>query len=559
MKQALFGILFFLTSGLIFSQNFRIAVTTNRAEINQRVSIQYQFDGGNLPGDVLPKVKNMMVVGGPSAMSGSQTINGVTTNTSQLTYEVLFTQAGSYTIPASSVKTKNGKFACSPVTITVVKGSNSRAIIPPGYDGKELFIEMVALKKNVFIGEPIAIDMVVYSIFTNLSIAAVNYPTFDGGWTQDATDAFDGQLTPTVYKGKPYYKTTLRRVWMIPSILGEVEFKPVKAVFQAGLKDPNAGYLEFSYNSTSEPVKFNVADVPSNKRPVSFINAIGSFVWTVKLDKQNAKANEPIKATIQIAGTGNLPTLEAPVLDMGDDFEIFEPKVKNNHKVEIKGINGTKEFEYLIMPRKEGDYTAGPFEFSFFDPETKKYSTFTSDSFNLVIKGIIADTTSNKKQINNGKFTGEKPYIKSEPFFGNPLYYILLALPFLAGLVMIFLRKKLFFVKKDESVKNLKKAEDKAGKGLVEIQNLLSQQNTSNALNQMSSVFFQYISDKFKTTKNEITRSSLDKWLPNLDLKVKATKIMDQLDQFRFAPAAQSDLNKLYNDIKTFIDELGKK
>jgi len=71
MKQALFGILFFLTSGLIFSQNFRIAVTTNRAEINQRVSIQYQFDGGNLPGDVLPKVKNMMVVGGPSSMSGS--------------------------------------------------------------------------------------------------------------------------------------------------------------------------------------------------------------------------------------------------------------------------------------------------------------------------------------------------------------------------------------------------------------------------------------------------------------------------------------------------------
>lgn len=558
MKRVLVGILFFVFSGVVFSQKFQVAVNTTRAQINQKVTIQYQFDGGNLPNDVLPKVNNMMVVGGPSAMSGSSTINGVTTNTSQLTYEVLFTQAGTYTIPASTVKTRSGKFSCSPVTITVIKGSNSRPIIPPGYEGKELLIEMVAGKKNVFIGEPIAIDMVVYSIFNNLSISGVNYPAFDGGWTQDATDAFDGQLTPSSYKGKPYYRTTIRRVWMIPSILGEVEFKPVSADFQAGLQDPNAGYLEFAYNSKSDAVQFNVSDVPSEKRPESFINAVGDFTWTVKIDKQNAKANEPVKATITITGKGNLPTLEAPALDLGEDFEIFEPKVKNELKVEIKGINGTKEFEYLIMPRKEGEYTLGPFDFSFFNPETKKFTTLKSDSFDLQIKGIIADTTTGKKQVNNGKFTGEISYKRSDPFFGNPFYYVLLGLPFLAGLGMIFFRKRLFFIKKDESEKKLRLAEDKAGKGLVEVQTLLSQ-NSSGALNQMSGVFFAYLSDKFKTTKNEITRSNLEKLLPNTDLKIKAIKIMDQLDQFRFAPAAQSDLNNLFNDIKTFIDELGKK
>jgi hypothetical protein len=558
MKRVLFCIIF-LCCSLVFAQKFQVAVSTTRAEVNQRITVQYQFDGGNLPNDVLPKVKNMLVVGGPSVMSGSNTINGVTTNTSQLTYEILFTQAGTFTIPASSVKTKNGKFTCSPITITVVKGRNSKPIFPAGYEGRELFIEMVALKKNVFIGEPIAIDMVVYSIFTNLNIAGVDYPTFDGGWTQDATDAFDGQLTPTSYKGKPYYKTTIRRVWMIPSITGEVEFKPVNAVFQAVVNDPHAGNLQFTYNSKSDPVKFNVVDVPSEKRPVSFLNAMGNFKWNVRFDKKSAKANEPVKATITINGTGNLPTLDAPVLDLGDDFEVFEPKVKNNHKVEIKGINGSKEFEYLIMPRKEGNYVLGPFEFSYFNPETKKFTTLVSDSFDLQIKGIIADTTTTNKKINNGKFDIDKPYKKSDPFFGNPFYYLLLALPFLAGLGMIFFRKRLFFVKKDESIKNLKLAEEKAGKGIIEAGKLLSQQNTSGALTQMSGVFFQYISDKFKTTKNEITRANLDKWLTEPGLKQKATKIMDQLDQFRFAPAAQSDLTHLLNDIKTFIDELGKK
>jgi BatD DUF11 like domain len=559
MKRFSFVSFLFVFISALSAQTFRLDVSTKKAAVNERIAVQYSFDAGNLPQNVIPNVNNMMVVGGPSVMHGSTTINGVTNTTSELTYEVIFTKPGTYTIPASTIKNKQGTFKSNPVQITVVKGNNSKSIIPQGYEGKELLIVMVGNKKTAYLGEPIAIDMVVYSIYNNLSIADINYPTFDGGWTQDATDAFNGQLEPASYKGKPYLKTTIRRVWMIPSILGQVEFKPVNAVFQAGLDDPLAGHLEFTKKAVSDPVIFDVIDLPTNKRPESFINAIGNYSWTVKLDKAKAKANEPLKMNIKIDGNGNLPTLESPLLNLPEQFEVFEPKIKNTSKVEIKGINGSKEFEFMIMPRKEGNYTLGPFEFSYFDADTKKYTTLTSDSFEVNIQGIIADTTAKTAEVNNGKFNGGEVYKKKDPFFGNPFYYVLLIIPFLAGLAMIFFRKKFFFTKKDDSEKKLKQAEDKANKALDEARLALSNNNPGHVTSLLSALFYQYLCDKFKVHKNEISRVNIEKWMPELSLKISAIKILDQLDQFRFAPAAQSDVDSLYMNIKNFIDELGKK
>lgn len=558
MKRLAFTIIILLQYGFILAQQLTARVSATKVEVNQRMALVYNFNGGNLPGDLVPKVNNMLVVAGPSIMQGTNSFNGVTSTTSELTYEILFTKPGTYTIPKVTVKTKKGKFSCNPITINVVKGKNSNAIFPPGYEGKELLIVMEANKKKAFLGEPIAIDLLVYCIFNNVQLNDIKYPTFDGGWTQDATDAFNEKLVTTTYKGKLYNKWTLRRVWMVPSILGKLDFKPVNAAFMCMIEDDNAGVLQFNYNAKSDPVQFEVVALPDTKKPESYINAMGEFTWQVSIDKKSAKANEPIKAKVKITGTGNLPVVEAPILNLPEEFEIFEPKVKNNYKVEIKGINGSKEFEFLIMPRKEGEYTLGPFSFSYFNPITEKYSELLSDSFDIRIAGVIADTTSGAPIVNNGIFKGGRTFKKSDPFFGNPFYYVLLGLPFLLALAFIFFRKKIFFTKKDESIKKLKQAEEKAYKGLAEAK-LLLDKGDSHSLASLSTIFFQYISDKFKTTKNEITRANLEKWLPDLQSKVNATKILDQLDQFRFAPAAQSDLNTLYTNIKNFVDELGKK
>src|SRR5687767_4975672 len=96
-------ILFFLFS-FLSAQPFRLDVTHTKAEVNEKIAIQYSFTKGTLPENLLPKIENMMQVGGPSLMNGSTSINGVTSSTSQLTYEIIFTKPGTYTIPSRTVK-----------------------------------------------------------------------------------------------------------------------------------------------------------------------------------------------------------------------------------------------------------------------------------------------------------------------------------------------------------------------------------------------------------------------------------------------------------------------
>jgi hypothetical protein len=541
-------ILLFFSCILLSAQDFRLDINVNRAEVNQKIALQYSFNKGTIPENVLPKVKNMIKVGLPGMMNGSSTVNGVTTNTSQLTFEVIFTKPGTYTIPASTLKNKNGKFTCNPVTIQVVRGVDSSPIIPENYVGKEFFLVSQPSRNKVYIGEPVAIDLIAYSYLLSLENANMEIPTFDGGWSKQV-DYPKEKMQPSSFQGRTYYKGFMSKIWIIPSILGNREFKSIAAIFYAGLKHEKAGYIEFQYNVRSNPVMFEVIDLPVEDRPASFVNAVGSFSWTVHLDKTNAKANEPIKLKANITGDGNFPTLEPPLIDLPEAFESFEPEIKDNYNVDLIGIHGSKEFEFLIMPRKEGKFWLGPFTFSYFNPQTKKYTELKSDSFLVNINGVIADTTSSTVKVNNGKFEGGKIVKRSDPFFGNPFYYLLLALPFLAGIGMILFRKKLFFIQKDDSEKKLKQAEDKANKALVEARG---------SVDKLSTLFYQYIADKFKTTRNEITRAHLQHWISNTNAKNLAIKIMDQLDQFRFAPAAQSDLDSLYNNIKTLVDELGK-
>ena len=515
--------------------------------------IQYSFDGGSLP-NILPPLKNMTVVGGPSQMNGSSTINGVTTTTSQLTYEVIFTTPGDYTIPSSTVVVKGKKYSSPPVNVKVIKG-NSAPIIPAVYKDKEVILRSQATGNKVYLGQPIAIDLLAYSFTMNLGLTDIKLPSFDGGWAKDAENVPEERMKASTYEGIPYYKGLMRRVWMIPGVVGQIEYKPVDATFVAAVKDPKAGYMEFNYQVKSNAIQFEVLALPVEKKPVSFVNAVGEFTWTVTINKLSAKANEPVKCIVNVEGSGNLPTLEAPVLNVPAEFEVFEPKVTNSFKTEMNGITGNKQFEYLIMPREEGTYTLGAFEFSYFNPSSKKYITLQSDSFNVKIEGVIKDTTKTNSNINEGKFDGKAPYKPGATFFGTVVYYILLGLPFIMALLMIFFRKKIFFTKKDPTVKLSKLAENKAYKLLEET---LSKSG-KDAVSALSGAFFQYIGDKFSLAKNDITRANLKQYITDPSLENKGILIMDQLDQFRFAPAAESDIQSLHSTIKNFVDELGKK
>ena len=49
------------------------------------------------------------------------------------------------------------------------------------------------------------------------------------------------------------------------------------------------------------------------------------------------------------------------------------------------GMNGSREFQFLVIPRHEGTYSIPPIAFSYFDARDASYRTLTSDTLTFTV------------------------------------------------------------------------------------------------------------------------------------------------------------------------------
>ena len=54
-------------------------------------------------------------------------------------------------------------------------------------------------------------------------------------------------------------------------------------------------------------------------------------------------------------------------------------------RLTTSGLEGSMIYEYLAVPRHQGNFTVPPIEFTYFDTASKQYKTLTSESYELTI------------------------------------------------------------------------------------------------------------------------------------------------------------------------------
>ena len=94
--------------------------------------------------------------------------------------------------------------------------------------------------------------------------------------------------------------------------------------------------------------------MPKNNVPASFKGAVGKFNLNATLSSNHVKTNEPLSLKATVGGTGNIKILEAPNVEIPNEFEKYDPKV--NETIDRNGnvVNGSKSFEWLLVPRYPG-------------------------------------------------------------------------------------------------------------------------------------------------------------------------------------------------------------
>lgn len=127
----------------------------------------------------------------------------------------------------------------------------------------------------------------------------------------------------------------------------------------------------------TEPIAFEVSNLPVEGRPESFRGAIGLFDMKISAEPTKLKEGDILTLSIMVTGAGNFNTITAVDIPKMTGFKTFEPKVTrsdNSYLLEqtmrLTGP-GTNEVPRII--------------FSFFDPASGKYVSLERGPIHLSI------------------------------------------------------------------------------------------------------------------------------------------------------------------------------
>jgi len=135
---------------------------------------------------------------------------------------------------------------------------------------------------------------------------------------------------------------------------------------------------------TTKPLELNVADLPADTQPSGFAGAVGNFSFDAFVKPTDVAVGEPLTLTMRITGSGNIESVTAPEIPVGDGFKLYDSKLAQRDFNEQQS-EGRKIFEQVMIP-KSADITEVPaIAFTYFDPSSRSYQTIKKGPFPLAI------------------------------------------------------------------------------------------------------------------------------------------------------------------------------
>lgn len=531
-----------------------------------------------------PNFKDFDIASGPNQSSSVQIINGQMSQSISLSYLLIPKREGKLVIGAASINSNGHKLESNPITVEAVKGSapqqasaGNAGAANVKADGSDIFIRTNLSKTKCFLGEQIVISQKVYSRHQIIGFQKFNPPTYEGFWSQSLESTSGNQTAVENVDGVNYYTYELFRNIGTPNKIGKISLKPIEGEVivrkQTNTKPRNifeqffgtAGYEDVAVKTISRPVTLEVMDLPAEGRPANFSGAVGSFSYKVEASRQEVKANDAFNLKVTIGGKGNAKLVDAPKLQLPESFESYEPKV-------LDGAN-SKTFDYLIIPRQEGEYTLENLDFSYFDLDSKRYVTIPSP--NITIKVLPPDPNSTGAQVytpqNQVKETeNDIRYIKkgtfnltktNTEFFNSFGHLALLFTPFLLLTGALVARKN--YLKNNSNLVAVKerKAAKVARKQLVNAEKLMQANKKDEFYTEILTAIQNYVSHKLNIPLADVSKENVQQSLMKKSVDpgkiIQLVKTIETSEYAKYAPGGVSgNLKEVYDNTVKLITEI---
>lgn len=600
MRYYLLSVLL-LWSAIGFGQGIKVTATVSSTQVATGEQLEITFStNGNPEAFDPPAFNGFQVVGGPNQSSSYSSINGQTTASISVGYVLIGIKEGEFTIAPATMVIGGKQYKSNAIKVKVTKGrpvsqQQGQSRSAGGQDdrvtsgnssdiSKQLFMRAIANKTNVYQGEQIAVT---YKLYANIGIVGNSpdkLPDFNGFWSQEIkSNNGNVDWKEEVYNGQRYHVAVLKEIILFPERFGKLTLDPLIMTFVVRKNVPSndpieqffggGSYEDVKYKIKTAPVTINVKQLPDAGKPEGFEGAVGQFSIGASVDKSSLKANEALNYTLKVTGSGNLKLLKAPTVNFPSGIEKYDPKLNDRITESMNGVNGTREYTYLLIPRHEGNYTIEPLKFSYFNPATERYVTLNAGPFDLkVAKGapgsnVTAYASGNQQDIK--MLAKDIVYIKTNTtelskkgssFYGSAGYYLLLCLGPLLFVGALFYRKQYRENNRDQVKVKGRNANKVAAKHLASAQKQLLSGNKTLFYQDVYKGLYQYLSDKFNIPAAELNKENITEKLTEAGIKAdlihQLTDTLDLCEMARYAPVTGIAEQEVFDKAKSIINDI---
>ncbi len=510
--------IFLLVSGKGFSQKVKFTASADGKQVleNGMFTVEYKIQNADPDNFTPPDFSPFKSTGTPSTQSSMQIINGVMKKSMSYTFQLFATNLGKFTIPPATITLGGKSMKSNSVTVEVIKGKEKVA-----GDQGDFFVEIKVDHEEAFLGQQITVDYVIYTKVNVRRFDIVNESEYDGFFATTMNIRSSAQRE--IVGGVEYSTKIMARRILFPQQTGTYTIGPTNV--RIGVVDPNSPQRGFIFNSRlinrvviTNEVTLRVRDLPTSTDP-AFSNAVGKYYMSSDIKNQGVTTDDAITINVEVRGDGDAKFVTPPNFVDEDVFDIYDPNITLDENFNEGGkIYHRKNFEYLIVPKKPGNYMVQP-KFQYYDVDSAAYITLQVPAKRIgVTQGIgnkdAALLEEDQKIVLEPIRNSTKFESQGSGFFKSLPYWIILSL----GLLSMILTGGLYYKKQtapevDPTELRRQQADQLAEEKLAAAQNFLDSGNSSKFHEEIIRAVKEYIADKYNIPatylKKESIRSSL--------------------------------------------------
>lgn len=539
------------------------------------------------------------VLMGPSMSSYSsiEYVNGKrsTSITTTYTYILKANKEGQFSIPAARCVVDGKQIQSNEVSVKVVAAdakvdngqSNSNSQQGSSNSSSKSVEDIVIVQSlshpSVYEGEAVVLTTRIYTRADLDRITDVKYPDLTQFVATDIDKQTQYHFSQEYYNGVLYQMAVASQQVLIPQKSGKIKIDPVDYEFVVKVRSGRRGGFFDSFfdqvQAVQRRVKSNALTLDVKPLPQSNVKTsggVGNYNFKVTVSPDNVDVDNSVQVKVSVSGEGNLRLLSMPKPQFHSDFDTFDPNENLSGEATTKGYKGTRSAEYLIIPRRDGDFEIPSLSFVYFDPQAAKYVTKTQGPFKIhVNKGEGTQQNSTVTFAGGGReqvqyvardlrylhTSGNQLSPRNEFFVLSPLFFICILISLIIFFVILFIyRKKVQDMNNVSGVKR-RRANKAAMKRLKQAAKYMKEQRREAFFDEVMRALWGYLSDKLTLPLSVLTKDNAKEEMEKHNISSEAAdkfmQLLDTCEFARYAPVEMAEpMEKVYAQAEEVIGNI---